>query len=86
MPDFDQEWDDIVDRLEEQQEFEWATAMNGMTVEYDSGLWWAVPANPGDPPMGYPFTRQELAQSAVVSMAFSEETDHQKAIIPGKVK
>lgn len=80
----DEAWYDIADRFDDQQDLEWAKAMGSdMTLLEDSGLWWAVPADPGDPPMGYPHTARGLAVNTICALAFGGVDGIAKAIIPG---
>lgn len=67
------------------EELELAMAVSGATLEEDSDLWWAVPADPGDPPMGYPHTKKYLAEETIRALALGDVDGLVKVIIPGRM-
>lgn len=79
----EQDWDDFVDAYEDAEILELSKAVSGMTVEQRGDLWWAIPKDPGDPPMGFPFSEKEYAEEGICSMAFSEGSEYAKAPLPG---
>lgn len=77
-----EQWEDFVDAYEEQEELELAMAVSGMSVTQVRGTWWAVPADPGDPPKGYPFPSKDLAEEGVRKMAVADDPRYAKVVMP----